>query len=389
MTTFNELLGYPLRSGVTVAAAKRGVGIRMVNMKELFAFRRLGDVSMARVTLGDVDPDRHLLRPGDLLFARRSLTAEGAGQCTLVVDVPEDTTWESSILRARVDPEKAVPEFLYYYFSSPLGRQQMDTIVDQVAAAGVRSSDLGRLDVPCPTVSTQAAIVAVLGALDDKIAVNQQVLAESDELIRLRYQRLEPSDSVTLGDLAENHRQQVSAGEIGPNEPYVGLEHFDSRSVWLSRRGKGSEVTSAKAVFQAGDTLFGRLRPYFHKVAIPDHGGVCSTDILVLRAKRQKWRWLLAAAASSDNVVARAVQNSNGTKMPRAKWADIAPIPVPDPDTGESRELSHFIVSLFERGWCAIQENQRLAETRDELLPLLLGGQITVKAAEERVVKEV
>ena len=85
---------------------------------------------------------------------------------------------------------------------------------------------------------------------------------------------------------------------------------------------------------------------------------------------------------SAEETVAIATQNSNGTRMPRAKWADIASCAIPDPDDPKSIELGKLMDVLIPKCNALIHENQVLARTRDELLPLLMSGRITVGEAE-------
>ena len=44
-------------------------------------------------------------------------------------------------------------------------------------------------------------------------------------------------------------------------------------------------IKSTKRIFAKGDVLFGKLRPALNKVAYANCDGICSTDIIVLRAK--------------------------------------------------------------------------------------------------------
>src|SRR5699024_8769733 len=238
--------------------------------------------------------------------------------------------------------------------------------------------------IPYAPLAVQVGISAVLGALDDKIAANLSITAHADSLIRAMYRGLRLSGR-TLGEVAVNVRDSIGFEEIAAEELYVGLEHFDRRSLWLDRQGDGADVTSSKLRFSAGDVLFGRLRPYFHKVALASMPGVCSTDVLVVRAREKEDIALVAAAASSDAVVAAAVQASNGTKMPRAKWDDIADCRVPDPGSKDSRAFCRAVEVIARRAFQANEESRQLAATRDELLPLLMSGKITVKDAEKTV----
>jgi type I restriction enzyme, S subunit len=142
---FGQVLAEPVRNGVYKPKAFHGRSAKIVNMGELFANPRLSAVPMKRVELSGSESVRFTLSKGDLLFARRSLVAEGAGKCSIVLDIDELTTFESSIIRARPDSTKAEPLFLYYFFNSTAGLHCLDTIRRQVAVAGITGSDLSRL----------------------------------------------------------------------------------------------------------------------------------------------------------------------------------------------------------------------------------------------------
>ncbi len=114
---FGELLDGPTRNGVYKPKKFHGTGAKMINMGELFAFSRIEQPEMKRVQLSAKELDRFAAQDGDLLFARRSLVAEGAGKCSLVVGNGEPRAFESSIIRARPDTKKVVPAFLYGSFA--------------------------------------------------------------------------------------------------------------------------------------------------------------------------------------------------------------------------------------------------------------------------------
>lgn len=185
---FAALFETPLRNGLTKPKAVRGEGMKMVNMGEVFAHRRIHNLEMDRVPMDSRERDNSLLRSGDLLFARQSLVLSGAGKCVLFQGDKEDVTFESHIIRCRIDARKAVPGFYFYLFQSSHGRSLIESIVEQVAAAGIRGSDLGRLAVPVPPLAEQQAIAAVLGALDDKIELNRRMNATLEAMARALFQ---------------------------------------------------------------------------------------------------------------------------------------------------------------------------------------------------------
>jgi type I restriction enzyme S subunit len=185
---FGDVLEGGTRNGIYKPKEFHGNGAKVVNMGELFANPRLRDVPMRRVQLSDAELEKSCLNTGDLLFARRSLVAEGAGKCIVVAEVKEPTTFESSIIRARPNPKAVDSLFLYYLFNSPYGAYVLLTIRRQVAVSGITGTDLVELPIPIPPLAEQKAIAAVLGALDDKIELNRQINATLEAMARALFQ---------------------------------------------------------------------------------------------------------------------------------------------------------------------------------------------------------
>ena len=268
------------------------------------------------------------------------------------------------------------------FFQYAIELANIASFVTGSAQPKLNQASLLRVEVPAFGRMQENIIGGFLGSLDDKIAANNDVVSASNELIRNLYRAL-PESSRTLNEVASLAKNNEQPHRFLPDKRLVGLEHFDPKSLWLPRSSEPETATSAKTKFQAGDTLFGKLRPYFHKVAIAPFDGYCSTDILVLRAENPLHSPLVAAAANSDAVVQQAVNSSNGTRMPRAKWTDIEGCPIPDPDAPATLEFIDFAATLIQDATARLEENKALAKTRDELLPLLMSGKITVREASQ------
>lgn len=274
----------------------------------------------------------------------------------------------------------------YLYYALQTDRVQADLLGRSTGTTvfGIRQSALRHVVIPAPPHDEQQAIAEVLGALDDKIAANDTAARLADEFVRAKYEAL-AGDPAPLASIAVNVRDQVDPRNIAKETPYVGLEHVPRRSMWLSDFETAAKVSSAKATFRAGDVLFGKLRPYFHKVVDAPFDGVASTDILVVRSKRPELRGLVLAAAASDAAIAATTASSEGTRMPRTKWADLGAVELPWPGEEEARAFSSEVVDLAAWAAAMSKESQALAATRDELLPLLMSGKVRIKDAEKTV----
>ena len=184
-TKFSSLYAIESRNGLTKPSRVRGSGYKMINMGELFSYDRIYDIPMELVPLNDREKASSKVEPGDLLFARQSLVLEGAGKCSIVMDVSPLTVFESHLIRVRLDQTKANPLFFYYYFKSPLS--PIKSIVSQCAQSGIRGSDLGELSVALPALKIQNKIADILSAYDDLIENNQKQIKLLEEAAQRLY----------------------------------------------------------------------------------------------------------------------------------------------------------------------------------------------------------
>jgi type I restriction enzyme S subunit len=179
-----------------------------------------------------------------------------------------------------------------------------------------------------------------------------------------------------LRDIAKTVKKQLSPADLHAGLHYVGLEHIPRKSLSLVDWDDASGLESAKAAFSKGDVLFGKLRPYFHKVVIAPFDGVCSTDILVCQPTKPCYRGIATQHLFSDELISYADRLSNGAKMPRVNWGDLAAYQVVLPAEAVADAFSKAIDPLMERITHNVHGVNNLASLRDSLLPRLISGQL-------------
>lgn len=390
---FGDLLAVPLRNGVSYSSKLRGSGVSMVNMREIFAADRIGNDILERVPISSSERVSSLLEVGDLLFARQSLTYEGAGKCSIVIPAVEERTWESHLIRARLDRTRAQPEFYYYYFRSAVGRRNVETIVQQVAAAGIRGSDLVRLKVPVPPLADQGAIAQVLGALDKKIVANERSAASAVALARTLLEGVAASGHVVrLKDTVVALTRGVaptytdSEGLIVVNQKCV-----RSRRVELAPAKRSTRRPSLDRMLSRDDVLvnstgygtLGRAARWTRSVG----AATVDSHITIVRFDESKVSPLCAGLTliGMEGSIEQLAEGSTGqTELKRNLLGDLE-LRLPILEAQQALHPQLRAVDEFELA-CWV-ENERLASTRDELLPLLMSGKLRVKDAEKAVEK--
>jgi type I restriction enzyme S subunit len=286
---------------------------------------------------------------------------------------------------------------------------------------GISQKALRSVPVSYPRFDEQKRIGELLGALDDKIELNRLMNETLEVMARAIFKdwfvdfgptrakmegrapyfapdiwslfpdhlddegKPEGWDFGTLGDLAEQVGESVQPGALDPETPYIGLEHMPRKSIALSEWEGAGKVTSGKLAFRKGDFLFGKLRPYFHKVGIAPLDGICSTDIVVLNARERQAAAFVLACISQDEFVAFTDRTSDGTKMPRTSWGRMERYRLCLPSGSALGAFNACVEPLLDRIISNIYESRALAATRDLLLPKLMSGEVRVRDAAKHI----
>ncbi len=355
-------------------------------------------------------PDEYRLNVGDLLIVMTDLTQEARilGAPALVPKTPGCLHNQRLGKIVSIDANRIELRFMYYLFND---RDFREALKSTASGSTVKHTSPSRIEAyrfRLPPLSTQNRIASILGAYDDLIEVNRRRIATLEEMARrlfeewfvhYRYpghedQMLDKTKDglfprgwsrTQLGALCDEVRDGVMPSDVDENTPYVGLEHIPRRSFTLDDWGYAAEVTSTKLRFQKGDVLFGKIRPYFHKVAFAPFEGVSSSDAIVIRSRSVEWRGLVLSLISSDRFIARAVATSNGTKMPRANWNVLVRSPVAVPPKPLLELFNNAVLGWAELAATLKEADIRLGQSRDLLLPRLITGELSVAVAEREL----
>jgi len=148
-------------------------------------------------------------------------------------------------------------------------------------------------------------------------------------------------DVKRLKFLAQLINEKVEADE-DMKQPYIGMEHVESWTGKMLPSNDDFVPTGVSNVFQSGDLLFGKLRPYLAKATAVDFEGLCSSELMVLRPNGMDRRFLLYTFLSDDFI--RLVNSSTyGAKMPRVNWEFFGSMRIPIPSLHEQQTIARFL----------------------------------------------
>ncbi len=357
--------------------------------------------------LGPV-PEEYILDAGDLLITMTDLSknADTLGYSALVPTAIGFRYLHNQRLgKVHIKPNTEISmRFLYYLLRSQSYREEILASATGTTVRHTSPDRIQRFRFSLPPLHEQCVIADILGTLDAKIELNRRMNATLEDvpraLFRSWFVTFDPVHAKAagrqpagmnaamaalfpgsfeeaasgeiptgwrlgkLGDIAWQQRRNAQPQETPIGTPYIGLEHMPRKSISLGEWGTSDTVVSQKLWFRRGEILFGKLRPYFHKVGVAVVDGVCSTDIVVIAPLTPEWFGLTLETVSSDEFVSFVTASSDGTKMPRTRWDDMARYEIVIPPLTVARRFSELVVQSVERIASNVFESQNLAAMR-------------------------
>jgi len=377
---------------------------------------KINDVAVARIRKG-------VGLAGDILLSHKGTVGKLAmapADAPAFVCSPQTTFWRV------LDAGRIDPNYLFAYLRSPEFHAQLDSRKGETDMADYVSLTAQReLVVPLPGIVEQRAIGDTVGMLDERLGLLSEMSASLQrlvqaifaswfidfDLVRAKVSGFEPEgiepqiaamfpnefeDSAlgplprgwavsNIGHVCENVRAQARPSQLPNDTAYVGLEHMPRRSLAMFDVGTTAGLESNKFWYEPRDLLFGKLRPYFHKVGLAPDRGVCSTDILVMRPRTTGAHAFVAMHAFSDALIDYTTRLSNGAKMPRTSWQDIAAFQIALPPDNLIFQFNDLVGPMLERIRANVVLFRSLVELRDSILPRLISGKVRVVDPNEEV----
>ena len=369
------------------------------------AAQKLSKEKAAQLPYGFVQPE-------DVLLSHNATV----GRVAVVPEFTGKALIGTSLTYFRLDKSRLLPRYLACFFESRDFQNQLASVMGLSTRNQVPITAQRLLEVEVPPMAVQYQISEFVGALDDRITLLRETNATLEAIaqalfkswfvdfdpVRAKMEGRTPEgmdeataalfpDSFeetglslvprgwrwgTLGVVAETARNQIQPEAMHETLHYVGLEHIPRKCLSLNDWGVAEGLESAKSCFSAGDILFGKLRPYFHKVVVAPIDGVCSTDILVCRPTKPCFYGFSAMQLFSEPLVTYSDRLSNGAKMPRVNWKDLAAYEVVIPDEEVAEMFTVTIQPLLNLMAANTHQAQTLSSLRDTLLPRLISGQL-------------
>ncbi|GAA6440148.1 restriction endonuclease subunit S [[Clostridium] symbiosum] len=339
-------------------------------------------------------------RNGDTIMARITPCLENGKTAQVsILDDDEVGFGSTEYIVFRAKEGISDPDFIYYLVCSPLVREP--AIKSMVGSSGrqrVQTDVVQRLEVQVPPLEEQQKIAGVLRALDDKIKLNNEInknLAEqAAALFQAWFVNFEPfggsmPDNWTEGNLGQIAELKTRSFSPAKN-PDVMLEHYsipsyDEKHFPVFEVASG--VKSNKYILTPSSVMISKLNPdtkrIWRPLCLTSHA-VCSTEFMVYEAINPEHKDFVYSIIDDPMFSAFLCAHTTGSTNSRQRATPSVTLtyPVPIPSNDVIYEFCAIVSPMYDLIGANTLENQKLAKTRDSLLPKLMSGELDVSGIE-------
>ena len=327
---------------------------------------------------------------GDIVITHRGTLGQ-------IVFIPQDSKYDRYVIsqsqfRVRCN-DKVLPEYLVYYFHTPIGQHKLLSNASQVGVPALArpSSTFQQIEVVLPELSIQKRVVEIISTIQKKIVNNQELNDNLEQQAQALFQELfiENADPEwregTISDLGT----VVGGSTPSKSKPEYYTEHGIA---WITPKdlsvNKSKFIThgenditelglknSSASIMPEGTVLFSSRAPIGY-IAIA--AGEVTTN--------QGFKSVIPRPAIGTPFVYYFLKNAlptiegmaSGSTFKEVSGSTMKIVPAFIPDDETLARFTEFCSPIFEQQQMLERQNQSLATLRDSLLPKLMSGEIDV-----------
>lgn len=327
---------------------------------------------------------------GDIVITHRGTLGQ-------IVFIPQDSKYDRYVIsqsqfRVRCN-DKVLPEYLVYYFHTPIGQHKLLSNASQVGVPALArpSSTFQQIEVVLPELSIQKRVVEIISTIQKKIVNNQEqndnLYAQAKAIFDNHFINI---DAIPAGwrkgnllDIA-NYLNGLAMQKFRPQGHEIGLPVLKIKELRQGSCDDSSELCSLSIkpeyIIHNGDVIFSWSGSLLVDIWC---GGTCGLNQHLFKVTSDvydKWFYYLWTAHHLARFIAIAADKA--TTMGHIKREELAKAEVLIPCEEDYTSFNSIMQPIFELIISNRIESRKLAALRDELLPKLMTGEIDVSVVQ-------
>jgi len=296
----------------------------------------------------------------------------------------------SGMVILRNEKQNFDTSYLYHFLMSNSFKQQVISYATGSAQPQLPIKDMKNITIPLPPLTTQKQIAGVLSALDDKIELNNKINQNLEHQAQALFDKMimKHNNRGCIGDYCsvKSGFAFKSSWWQGTGVKVIKIKNIETSELNLkdcSFVSKENAELARDFFVNGGDLLIAMTGATIGKFAIVPK----IQDMLVVNQRVGKFFLgsnpvqrlpFIYCTLKQQDVFSEIVNRGQGSAQPNISGNDIMSISCVYPDEDIISDYNSICQPYFEKIITNQQENTRLAQLRDTLLPKLMSGEIDV-----------
>lgn len=298
-------------------------------------------------------------------------------------------------------------DYLYYLLRWEETQKKIASKATGTTVIGIKAAELRTVQLLIPPIRNQQLVAAILSSLDDKIELNNRMIAnleaQAQAIFKSWFVDFEPFqdgefEESELGLIPKGWRvgtvsevADINAESIKSNESDDPIEYLDTSNI---TGGRIQEIQKFENLVAApsrarrrvvdGDIVYSTVRPnqlHYGMINNPSNQLLVSTGFAVVRCKENlisKYYVYLTLTQQSTVEYFQQLAETTTSTFPAIRSDDVGSLPIVIPLENVSKDYHDIVLSLYKDINSRYQQNSILQKLRDTLLPKLMSGEIEV-----------
>ena len=376
-----------------------GIGASAVSFsKDLYTYLRITDIkddgTLNLQDLKSVDDEKaseYLLKPNDIVFAR---TGASTGRNYFYDGTDGEFVYAGFLIKFSIDEKKVNPKYIKYFCQSKQYKDWINSFNTGSTRGNINAQTLGKMPIPLIERKTQDALVCILSSIDEKIKKNNEINNNLEQQAKAIFKSWFVDFELNYGVMPSDWKVsqlgsivKISTEVFSPvKNPNVEVEHYsipayDEKRYPIFETSNG--IKSNKYRLSSNSVMISKLNPDTKRIWRPyciSDNPICSTEFIVYEPINPLNRDFIYSIIDSIGFSAFLCSHTTGSTNSRQRATPSITltydIVVPDEKTIQA--FCSIVSPMYDTIENNIKENQKLAETRDKLLPKLMSGELDV-----------
>ena len=348
-------------------------------------FRYVYETEKTITELGLENSSTKLLQKGDVIISARGTVGE-------IATIPFPMAFNQSCYGLRAKSGIVTSDYLYYLIKhnvSVLKKNTHGSVFDTITR-----NTFDNIEVEIPSIITQEKIASILNDYDEKIELNNTINNNLEQQAQAIFKSWFVDFELNYGIMPSDWKVsqlgsivKISTEVFSPaKNPNVKVEHYsipayDEKRYPVFETSNG--IKSNKYRLSSNSVMISKLNPDTKRIWRPyciSVNPICSTEFIVYEPINPLNRDFIYSIIDSIGFSAFLCSHTTGSTNSRQRATPSITLTydiiVPDEKTIQA--FCSIVSPMYDTIENNIKENQKLAETRDKLLPKLMSGKLDV-----------